>query len=75
MVELKEAESMLKGVYLNAIAEALKDEKPVRERTVCAGYGRIYKSPPTKQIGRNSLCPCGSGKKYKKCCGGNVCEK
>lgn len=22
-----------------------------------------------KDIGRNSLCPCGSGKKYKKCCG------
>ena len=21
------------------------------------------------KIGRNSLCPCGSGKKYKKCCG------
>jgi len=21
-----------------------------------------------KDIGRNSLCPCGSGKKYKKCC-------
>ena len=23
----------------------------------------------TKKIGRNDLCPCGSGKKYKKCCG------
>lgn len=23
----------------------------------------------TKKIGRNQLCPCGSGKKYKKCCG------
>lgn len=22
----------------------------------------------TKQVGRNELCPCGSGKKYKKCC-------
>ena len=22
----------------------------------------------TKGIGRNSKCPCGSGKKYKKCC-------
>jgi len=22
-----------------------------------------------KQGGRNELCPCGSGKKYKKCCG------
>jgi len=23
------------------------------------------------KIGRNDLCPCGSGKKYKKCCGRN----
>jgi preprotein translocase subunit SecA len=23
------------------------------------------------QIGRNDPCPCGSGKKYKKCCGAN----
>jgi len=21
------------------------------------------------KVGRNELCPCGSGKKYKKCCG------
>jgi len=24
------------------------------------------------KIGRNDPCPCGSGKKYKKCCGANV---
>ena len=24
------------------------------------------------QIGRNDPCPCGSGKKYKKCCGANL---
>ena len=23
----------------------------------------------TKKVGRNDLCPCGSGKKYKQCCG------
>jgi len=22
-----------------------------------------------KKVGRNELCPCGSGKKHKKCCG------
>ena len=30
------------------------------------------KKPATrsdKKVGRNALCPCGSGKKYKKCCG------
>jgi preprotein translocase subunit SecA len=25
-----------------------------------------------RKIGRNEPCPCGSGKKYKKCCGANV---
>ena len=24
-----------------------------------------------QQVGRNDLCPCGSGKKYKRCCGAN----
>jgi Protein of unknown function (DUF1186)/SEC-C motif len=27
-----------------------------------------YRAPP--KVGRNEPCPCGSGKKYKKCCGG-----
>lgn len=29
----------------------------------------IVKTNPTAKIGRNDSCPCGSGKKYKKCCG------
>lgn len=30
----------------------------------------VYPEPPApkKKIGRNAPCPCGSGKKYKKCC-------
>ena len=36
-----------------------------------AGDGRAERKPVVKgeKIGRNDLCPCGSGKKYKKCCG------
>jgi uncharacterized protein YecA (UPF0149 family) len=26
-------------------------------------------APPSGKVGRNDLCPCGSGKKYKKCHG------
>jgi uncharacterized protein YecA (UPF0149 family) len=26
----------------------------------------------TRKISRNEPCPCGSGKKYKKCCGANI---
>jgi SEC-C motif-containing protein len=35
--------------------------------------GRVVKPEPVRReqtIGRNDPCPCGSGKKYKKCCGG-----
>lgn len=34
-------------------------------------YMELYSSQPIKsnKIGRNDPCPCGSGKKYKKCCG------
>ena len=34
--------------------------------------GEINPKAPTRrvvQVGRNDPCPCGSGKKYKKCCG------
>lgn len=33
--------------------------------------GDIIESPPGihHKVGRNARCPCGSGKKYKKCCG------
>lgn len=27
-----------------------------------------------KKVGRNDPCPCGSGKKYKKCCGANLSD-
>jgi uncharacterized protein len=36
-----------------------------------AGDGYVYETPyvnPLRGIGRNDPCPCGSGKKYKRCC-------
>ena len=30
---------------------------------------RLSESAPKRKVGRNDPCPCGSGKKYKKCCG------
>ena len=39
------------------------------------GAGPIKKKPvvlkKAQKVGRNDPCPCGSGKKYKKCCGIN----
>ena len=38
--------------------------------------GKELNAPPARhegpRIGRNDPCPCGSGKKYKKCCGVNA---
>ncbi|MEG1009896.1 MAG: SEC-C metal-binding domain-containing protein [Clostridia bacterium] len=33
---------------------------------------KIENIEPIIEIGRNDLCICGSGKKYKKCCGKNI---
>lgn len=32
-------------------------------------YGPSVEVRTEPKIGRNQLCPCGSGVKYKKCCG------
>ena len=67
MIDLNPAACILKGVYTHILAESLKKNKnPIHERVVCSG--RTYEAPEETQIGRNDLCPCGSGKKYKKCC-------
>ena len=50
-------------------------QKPKEQQLIFSGGGDG--SPPAKKpvkreaekIGRNAPCPCGSGKKYKKCCG------
>ena len=36
-----------------------------------AGAKTTVRKPASKKVGRNDPCPCGSGKKYKKCCGAN----
>ena len=34
-----------------------------------------YVKSAAEKVGRNDPCPCGSGKKYKKCCGAGVSEE
>ncbi len=36
---------------------------------------RPVRKTAAEKIGRNDPCPCGSGKKYKKCCGSGVTEQ
>jgi preprotein translocase subunit SecA len=49
--------------------------KPMEQKLVFSGSGDgpATKKPVKRQtdkVGRNAPCPCGSGKKFKKCCGG-----
>ena len=53
-------------------------QAPQRERvaepTQTSGDGSLANTPKKagKKIGRNDPCPCGSGKKYKNCCGSGL---
>ena len=54
----------------------LKTNQEVKRERVASGItegrgdGTVKKQPRrVKKVGRNDPCPCGSGKKYKKCCG------
>ena len=42
---------------------------PVEEEEAPREEVQITFHRETPKVGRNDLCPCGSGKKYKKCCG------
>ncbi len=57
----------------DVVKNALK-RKQVAEPTATSGDGTDTANKTIrkgKKIGRNDPCPCGSGKKYKKCCGRN----
>ena len=49
------------GLYVGALSEAFADASSVKPKPFVSR---------TTKIGRNDPCPCGSGRKYKKCCQG-----
>jgi len=60
-------EWILKG---NTPAELFEEERKHLRPLPKTKYDPEQNKPITKKkIGRNEPCPCGSGKKYKKCCG------
>ena len=46
----------------------IKAVRPSHSKLEHRAVGTV-KNDKTKEISRNALCPCGSGKKYKNCCG------
>jgi len=72
-------EEMIKNIQEDAVKVVLNshvegDVHLTRERVakpINATHGDEVKKPKVvgKKVGRNDVCSCGSGKKYKKCCG------
>ena len=52
----------------NKVASNTKSVKPKLEINKSVTAPNVSDNVK-KKIGRNDPCPCGSGKKYKKCCG------
>jgi preprotein translocase subunit SecA len=73
-------EETVKTLYMVQISQEEEEDLPARrqQRMVMGrgDTGPAAEKPQTvrregKKVGRNEPCPCGSGKKYKKCCGAN----
>ena len=63
-------------------AEQIKRAEIAKQKaaSVASVGGEAVKKRPVvkkaaEKIGRNDPCPCGSGKKYKKCCGANISDE
>ena len=61
------------------IKQNIKDKKEIEEQKrvssqaeKIANVGLNQNNKQVKKVGRNDPCPCGSGKKYKKCHGANL---
>ena len=63
----------VKFLYHVQVEHAPERERIVKETSTNygEGSGETKKTPVKKEpkVGRNDPCPCGSGKKYKNCCG------
>jgi preprotein translocase, SecA subunit len=68
-------EDTLLKLYRAVIQRAPERKAVAKPEEMKVGGEPAAKKPrtvkPSDKIGRNSPCPCGSGKKYKQCCGKN----
>jgi preprotein translocase subunit SecA len=73
-------EQMSRNIILDILTRLFKIQVKEESQVKVAKTHRIQRSdgdsPRTvekpKKLGRNDPCPCGSGRKYKKCCGKNA---
>lgn len=65
-------EDTVRSLYSVRPAKKIERESVAKVTGTNRGEGDTVKSPvrrAEKKVGRNDACPCGSGKKYKQCCG------
>ncbi len=62
--QVEEACGLIIEYYNSLPLWGLKGYSPQELKTA----PRVHHEPHTTAVGRNDPCPCGSGKKYKKCC-------
>ena len=71
----KISEDMLRTLFRLQLAKRAPEEIPRKKKSNLKlshggeGGGPVTVKRKDKKVGRNEPCPCGSGKKYKKCCG------
>lgn len=51
----------------SAVLPAEDSKNCCSQLSCCAPQGPVVHTQP--KVARNALCPCNSGRKYKKCCG------
>ena len=61
----EEPTRQMKAVHQSAVGLGMSENQPAEE----VAPGKPQPIRVDKKVGRNDPCPCGSGKKYKKCCG------
>ena len=57
------------GLYHVSVRQPAQRVQVARETGTAGGGDQPSPRKAEKKVGRNQPCPCGSGKKYKNCCG------
>jgi len=67
---LRDAEELvLESLRLDSSVDLYRESLDSIRRALRRRPRRVAPPKKTGQVGRNDPCPCGSGRKYKKCCG------
>ena len=67
LLHLKGIQKVERKQTVKITGEGLKNTQEVKTNKTTQSNTTVRNNGP--QVGRNDLCPCGSGKKYKNCCG------